>query len=418
MGTSALSKAVPTEVRLHNKTMIMRLLYPDHEMTRADVSRATGLTRMVVSDIVSELIDNKLITEVGFSKPNGPGKRGILLKFDADSRCVVALDLSQPYVFRGAVMNLLGHVLPREESVISVTDTTPLEVVGKLCRQLIERTDTEVLGIAVSVPGIVDAHGVVRESVNLGWKDTDLRSYLTDLTGLPVHVDNDSNAQTMAELRFGAAEPNMMLVQIARGVGGGIILNGDLYVGTSRAAGEIGHVVVDPEGVECVCGKRGCLETVIAIPRLVAQIDADPIHRDEILRQAGDTLGRALSMPLGALDIPLVMVQGDSSVVNRSFLDSAERALNKAIATDLRTHVRVRRSALGQDAALLGHVPWCSPNNWITWCNSAWRNDMPSHILSDIERGRQQYENSASGNRRRRTHSRSVLPMRDLPSLS
>ena len=354
MGTSALSKAVPTEVRLHNKTMIMRLLYPDHEMTRADVSRATGLTRMVVSDIVSELIDNKLITEVGFSKPNGPGKRGILLKFDADSRCVVALDLSQPYVFRGAVMNLLGHDLPREESVISVTDTTPLEVVGKLCRQLIERTDTEVLGIAVSVPGIVDAHGVVRESVNLGWKDTDLRSYLTDLTGLPVHVDNDSNAQTMAELRFGAAEPNMMLVQIARGVGGGIILNGDLYVGTSRAAGEIGHVVVDPEGVECVCGKRGCLETVIAIPRLVAQIDADPIHRDEILRQAGDTLGRALSMPLGALDIPLVMVQGDSSVVNRSFLDSAERALNKAIATDLRTHVRVRRSALGQDAALLG----------------------------------------------------------------
>ena len=210
------------------------------------------------------------------------------------------------------------------------------------------------LGIAVSVPGFVDAHGVVRESVNLGWKDTDLRSYLTDLTGLPVHVDNDSNAQTMAELRFGAAEPNMMLVQIARGVGGGIILNGDLYVGTSRAAGEIGHVVVDSEGVECVCGKRGCLETVIAIPRLVAQIDADPIHRDEILRQAGDTLGRALSMPLGALDIPLVMVQGDSSVVNRSFLDSAERALNKAIATDLRTHVRVRRSALGQDAALLG----------------------------------------------------------------
>lgn len=108
MGTSALSKAVPTEVRLHNKTMIMRLLYPDHEMTRADVSRATGLTRMVVSDIVSELIDNKLITEVGFSKPNGPGKRGILLKFDADSRCVVALDLSQPYVFRGAVMESTG----------------------------------------------------------------------------------------------------------------------------------------------------------------------------------------------------------------------------------------------------------------------------------------------------------------------
>lgn len=350
----ALSKALPESVRQHNRAVLLKLLYPDASMTRADLARASGLTRVAVSDIVAELLRENLLMEVGFNQPSGPGKRGMLLRINPDGRNVIALDLSTPYVFRGAVLNLLGQATAREEIPLTAGKEVPLSLVGELAGSLTERANRPILGIGVSSPGIVSSGGIVDDATNLGWLRTDLAGYLAKQTGLKVSVNNDANNEVLAEQQFGSGQSDILLVHLGDGVGVGLLVAGKLVTGRNHAAGEIGHVVVDAEGPACRCGKRGCLETKLSVPKLTALIDRQPDNLTAILTEAGGVLGRALSMPIGLLDIPCVTVLGDPRVVNRVFISALEETLNQAVASDFRKPVVVDRSALGEDAALLG----------------------------------------------------------------
>lgn len=351
---SSFSKALPESVRQHNKAVLLKLLYPDKAMTRADLARASGLTRVAVSDIVAELLEEHLIIEVGYSQSSGPGKRGRLLRINAEGRNIIALDLSTPYVFRGTVLNLLGQAIAREEIPLTASKEVPLDLVGDLAESLIKRANRTILGIGVSSPGIVTMDGVVDDATNLGWVQTDLRGYLADKTGLRVSVNNDANNEVLAEQQFGSGQSDILLVHLGDGVGCGLLVAGKLVTGCNHAAGEIGHVVVDDAGPECRCGKHGCLESIISVPKLTARLDQNPDDLTDILSKAGDVLGRVLSMPIGLLDIPRVAVLGDSRVVNRVFLSAMEETLNRNVASDFRKPVIVDRSALGDDAALLG----------------------------------------------------------------
>lgn len=352
--TGVLSKALPKSVRHHNRAILLRLLYPDVSMTRADLARASGLTRVAISDIVAELLDEHLLMEVGYSKTDGPGKRGRLLRINPDGRSILALDLSAPYVFRGAVLNLTGQVVAREEIPLIADSKAPLDLVGELTSSLMERASHPIMGIGVSSPGIVGPEGVVDNATNLGWFQTDLRGYLHEKTGLGVTVNNDANNEVLAERQFGSGQSDLLLVHLGDGLGAGLLVSGELVTGCNRAAGEIGHVVVDPSGPRCRCGKRGCLETLISVPKLTAAMDKDPENLAGILSQAGELLGRALIMPTGLMDIPRVAVLGDSRVVNRIFLSAMEKTMNDALAANFRRPLVVDRSTLGEDAALLG----------------------------------------------------------------
>ena len=352
--TGNLSKALPKSVRHHNRAILLKLLYPDVSMTRADLARASGLTRVAISDIVAELLSEHLLMEVGYSKSTGPGKRGRLLRINPDGRSILALDLSTPYVFRGAVLNLTGQVAAREEIPLTADGKVPLDLVGELADSLMPRATHPIMGIGVSSPGIVSAEGVVDDATNLGWVQTDLRGYLQEKTGLEVTVNNDANNEVLAEQQFGSGQSDLLLVHLGDGVGAGLLVSGELVTGCNRAAGEIGHVVVDPTGPQCRCGKRGCLESLISVPKLTAAMDRDPDNLASILRRAGELLGRVLTMPAGLMDIPRVAVLGDSRVVNRIFLSAMEKTMNDALAADFRRPLVVDRSALGEDAALLG----------------------------------------------------------------
>ncbi|MEK0307281.1 ROK family protein [Bifidobacterium favimelis] len=352
--TDTLSKALPESVRRHNKAVLLKLLYPDVSLTRADLARASSLTRMAVSDIVSELLGEDLLMEVGLSHTAGPGKRGRLLRINPEGRSVVALDLSTPYVFRGAVMNLLGQVTAREEIPLTTQEKVPVELVGELCTSLIDRAGSPVLGVGVTSPGIVSQAGVVDDATNLGWVQMDLRGYLAGLTGLDVYVNNDANNEVLAERHFGSGERDLLMIHLGDGVGAGVLVAGKLVTGRNRAAGEIGHVVVDEDGPLCRCGKRGCLEAMISVPKLTAMMDKDPAAISDILKEAGRMLGRVLALSVSLLDLPRVAVLGDARVVNRIFLGSLQDTINRAVTTDFKKPVTVDRSALGEDASLLG----------------------------------------------------------------
>lgn len=145
-----------------------------------------------------------------------------------------------------------------------------------------------------------------------------------------------------------------MFVQIAQGVGAGMVLNDQVVVGTLFSAGEIGHVVVDSNGVICRCGKRGCLETMTSLPSLRKRLNAEPSERDRILTQAGGVLGQTLSMPIAMTGIDDIVISGDSEVIDDVYLAAVSYAVNSRIDEEFFGKITVRRTQLGSDIVLLG----------------------------------------------------------------
>src|SRR5699024_1641333 len=125
--------------------------------------------------------------------------------------------------------------------------------------------DMDFAGVDVGAPGLVNRQtGIVEEAVNIGWKNYDLRDRFKKLSGLPVVIENDANLAALAEnwKHRGEHSENVIFITLGTGVGGGIIVNGDIMNGTNYTAAEIGHVLVDVNGYPCNCGRTGCLETI------------------------------------------------------------------------------------------------------------------------------------------------------------
>jgi predicted NBD/HSP70 family sugar kinase len=168
-------------------------------------------------------------------------------------------------------------------------------------------------------------------------------------------VANDANVAAIAELSFGDARGDIMVITVSHGVGGGLIVDGRPILGSGSAAGEIGHVVVgtDP-GVECACGKNGCLETWLATPRLEAAIAADPARRNEVLDEAGRRLGIALAPVVAALNLAEVVLNGPAHLLDGRLCAAAVATLRSRTLDELHGDLVLRLSALGQDIVMRG----------------------------------------------------------------
>jgi glucokinase len=176
-----------------------------------------------------------------------------------------------------ALVTRHGEVLA-EERMETAANTGPvavLERVAALAMTLVEAAPAQVAGIGIGAPGLVDAaNGIVRHAVNLGWDEVALVPQVRRLLNhkLDVWVDNDANVQALGETIYGAARglDNTITIAIGTGLGSGVVVNGRLVAGATFAAAELGHVSLDPEGRHCACGLRGCVETVVSGPGLVA----------------------------------------------------------------------------------------------------------------------------------------------------
>lgn len=238
--------------------------------TRADLARETGLTRVTVSDLVAELIEESLLEDIGPRPGTHLGKPATLVAIAAESPVVVAIDLSDDAGFDGAVVDLHGRVLIRDQYEFTRGDAA-IDGISALIARLVEAAPRRVLGIGIGTPGIVD-DGVVLQAPNLDWEDVALADLLSARHGLPVSVGNDATIAAVAEGAFGDGDDaGLLMITIGEGVGGGILVDGRPVAGPLRSAGEIGHVVVDPDGAPCACGNRGCLETLLRSPPCAAR---------------------------------------------------------------------------------------------------------------------------------------------------
>lgn len=349
-------KVLPEHARGHNRSLLLQTLFHQGAMSRADLSRETGLTRVTISDLVSELIADGFVAEMGVREASGPGKPAILVDLDRAGHRIVGIDLSGSDSFIGAVLTLDGDIVARREVPV-VTDGDVVGAVVQLARDLVGDAHAPVLGIGVGTPGIIDDDGVILSAPNLRWVGFDLEGALQDALGLPVLVANDANAAVLAEYTFGGAGDDVLLVKVGRGVGSGLLASGQPMRGAHFAAGEIGHVTVGTDGGPlCVCGKVGCLEAWLAVPALTARLAAasDDDAREGVLRDAGERLGIALAPIVGVLDVSEVVLSGPPELLDGPLSQATVETLRARTLAEFHDGVRVRMTEQGQDIVLRG----------------------------------------------------------------
>ncbi len=316
-----------------NRAAIFRLITSAGPIARAGIAKELGLSPATVTAVTRELIDQGLI-RVAERAPSG-GRPALLLELIGGAATAFGVKLAPDHVVAVRV-NLEAEVLDRFEARFDPAGPKALKALaGMLCGWIEGLGDgPPLLGVGLGVSGVFDARTGTLDSPILGWHDVPLARELERVLGLPVVVDNDVNTLAIAERLYGRGRDidNFFTVTIGRGVGLGIVANGDIYRGFRGGAGEFGHVCVEEDGQLCTCGKRGCLETVVADPALVAAARSRKVIgprqgiaklRDlaasgdlqarQIYEQAGETLGRAVADLVNVLSPERVLVSGEGT---------------------------------------------------------------------------------------------------------
>jgi predicted NBD/HSP70 family sugar kinase len=344
--------------------LALQTIYRRGPTSRAEIARETRLAKATVSDLVGVLLDQRLVVELGTGVSAG-GKPPTLVSLAPKSRSIVALDLST-VPFTGAIADLQGALGQRAEGIGQPTGDDALEAVGRLAERLVAQAPSEVIGVGVATPGVVDPAGTVRSASHLDWDEVPLAGLLGVRLGLPVHVANDSHVAALAEYSHEFPEgESLVLVRVGEGVGAGIVLDGRLYRGPSSGAGEIGHVVVDEDGLPCWCGRNGCLETVVAVGTLLANASTllgRPASVDDlalpeaegIAAAGGHALGAALAHVVATLDVRHVALAGSVRAAGEPFRAAVAETIRERVLPKMSAHVDVRWAALDADLVLAG----------------------------------------------------------------
>lgn len=261
-------------IRAINRSHILNTVKTHGPISRAEIARQTGLSPATVTSISAELISQNLVLEKETGDLSG-GRRPILLVINPKGGYVVGIKLTEDYAIF-ALTDLDATVIAK--SVMNILHHQPELVVDDLAKMVMQFIQEQgiakkqLLGVGIGLAGIVDAErGVLRQSPIYGWQDLPLRNMLQRKLHIPTYIENDVNTLTLTEKWFGHGQQvdNFLIVTIGRGVGMGIVVNGQFYHGHEGGAGEFGHTVIVPDGLACACGKRGCLEAYVSDPSLI-----------------------------------------------------------------------------------------------------------------------------------------------------
>lgn len=364
-----MKKATHQQTKQHNRDLVLRTIFANESISRAEVARVTNLTRTTVSDVVNNLLEEGLVEEVGRGESIG-GKTPILLSIVADSRYLIGLNLAQDK-FIGAIVNLRGEIKEMVEAPVHDEDgKNALDLVYQLIDQLMKKRIKPIVGIGVGAPGLVNTReGVVVNAVNLEWQDLPLGQLLEKKYKIPVSILNDSQATAIGEFVYGGAhahDENLIVVNVKHGIGSGILVNGQLFQGDGGGAGEIGHVVVQENGELCRCGKHGCLETISSARAVLRQLNLKSLDEAKSAFDAGDEkakwviqntahyLGISLANLIGILNIQKIIITGDMTRFGASWMDEVNNSMRNAALARLSENTKLELGTLDYRACILG----------------------------------------------------------------
>ena len=248
-------------------------------VSRTELQQLTGLSWGTITNTTRELLQRNLIREQG-AQSTRAGRKPVRLAVDPATHRLIGLDIAGRggAVARCVMLNLAGETLGYEEFPFDAGDSREhlLQRAGEVVHQLLELPAVSCrncLGVGLAVPGYLQDPATSEQTATNGWHDT-MRRALQERVGVPVRLENDRNCLALAERWFGQAgkAEDLLCLSLGESVGLGILIKGEVFRGSQELAGNFGHTTVEPEGVECVCGDRGCVEAYASVKAVRAYV--------------------------------------------------------------------------------------------------------------------------------------------------
>jgi predicted NBD/HSP70 family sugar kinase len=358
-------------------SIIIELVRSSGSISRAELSRKSLLSAPTVSAIVDRLLQRGILIETSLA-PSSGGRPPVLLSLDAKAGYVVGIKLRGDGLTT-VVCDLDAEIVSSKELDIPLVanPTAAIEAIERETKRAIREAKvptSKVLGVGVGLSGVIETdEGICRYSHLLKWENVELAGPLRSRLGLPVWVDNDVNTLAVAEKWAGDANAarDFVTLSVGRGIGLGIVIDRALYRGANGASGEFGHMIVEPGGPKCECGRFGCLEALVgegALLRRVSERHGKELTRDELLvliaagdratldviDNAGRKLGLAVANMITLLNPELLIICGEGTDLGAPFLDPIVAAVREQTFANLGRKIEIKTQSWGDEAWAVG----------------------------------------------------------------
>lgn len=374
-------KGDPENARLINRSLILNQIRIKEELSRAELARNLSLSKMTVSTIVTDLIDEGLIIESGEgdSQRQG-GRKPILLRLPDNNKFILGVDIGNTNTVV-ALASISGKIIRKLRNPTRRNHST-----GSIIEQIKEMFDvvligaeidqSRIIGVGVSIGGLVNRKsGEIILSPDFNWKNVKLQSLLEKELDIPVIVDNCTRVMALGEIwgRNASKYNNMFYVNVGYGIGSAIVINGKIYDNNS----EFGHIFITKKEVKCDCGKSGCLEALSSghaieklangtIPRLddhwftaeevAGMADAGNSEALQIFTEAGRYLGRAIATVASLFNPDKIIIGGGVSQAGELLLEPLLNEYEMHVMDVIKDSIQVKLSSYGMDAGIQGVV--------------------------------------------------------------
>jgi glucokinase-like ROK family protein len=373
----------------HLKNMIIKCLYFDKAMSCAELSELFDKSIPSIAKAVNELIEEGFVIEKGYA-PSSGGRRPLMYAIKANAMYILAIAMDQLST-RIQLVDLLNH--PVSDFVMFelklLNNGQALETLVANINEYLQNSGIakeKIAGIGIGMPGFINP----LKGINYTYLDADPKSltqYISDETGLPTYIDNDSSLIALAEQKFGIAksQKEVMVINLGWGIGLGMIVNGEIFRGRNGFAGEFSHIPLSEDGALCTCGKRGCLEAEASMlvvskkaiegieqGRVTSLKQIDEAHSKqmgdaimeaanngdqfaiELFSDAGYKIGKALAILIHIMNPQTIVLSGRGARVGKILLAPIQQALHKYCIPRLSRGTELLISELGFDAELVG----------------------------------------------------------------
>lgn len=362
-----------------NKTIILNKIRLSEPISRAQIAKETKLTPPTVSSIVRELMTEGLVIETMLGESSG-GRKPTMLHINSKAFFAIGVDAG-PETVDCVITDLTGEIYYRNTAALQMpitneefVETLKQAVSGLFACSKMDRD--QIIGIGMAMHGVVDVEaGEVLVAPNINLRNIRVKEALEKEFGLAIKIENDARAMALGESWFGGhgSVDSMVAINIGRGVGAGIVLNGHLHHGAQGIAGEFGHMTIDLHGAVCECGNRGCLQTLvsgIAIVERSVEFCGERITGEEIyalaqtgskmhaefLAEIGETIGIGLTNFIHLLNPDRIVLGGGVMKSKQYLLPAIKRKIEKTALTKTAAKTEVIATSLGDDATVLGAV--------------------------------------------------------------
>lgn len=366
-------------VKGQNITLVLNLVREMRSISRAEISKKTGLSRSTVSQVINRLLEAGIIEETGSGESIG-GRRPIILRIRPEGRWVCAAHVDDNGQIHMRVEDLIGNEVKRSSGLVKKPDEL-VPVLTNMIKDLSGKELNRIVCITLALPGIISLDGCILSAVNLGWKSVPVGSQLTKNINIPVLAENATGLAAYGELDIRAINSkNLVYVRIESAVGAGIVTDHKLYHGLRGSEVEIGHMVVDMEGKPCKCGRKGCLETRVSraavceiltdickvksleapdidenniFEWLVAQDNEENLLAQGILKTVARNISVAIVNVLNLMGADTIVIQS-KLCDSKTFWMELNQLVFKEVLPFARGGFEIMRSISGEDAILQG----------------------------------------------------------------